>query len=244
MKMEYSFFTDKGDRKVNEDFFGFASYDDRYMFILCDGLGGHGMGDQASQFAVEYIKDYFLSCPDAEAFAATVIEKTHYALRRKQEDTNMTGKMRTTCVILVLSGNRGISIHVGDSRLYRFRENTVVSRTRDHSIPQILVLTGEIEEEEIRCHPDRNKVLRALGDDHENLKCDISHFEVKPGDTFLLCSDGLWEPVREEEMVQALKSSESVKDWLEKMAAIARVNSNEKKMDNYTAIAGRAVSVK
>lgn len=229
-------FTDKGGRMVNEDCCGFAEYNGTYLFILCDGLGGHGLGDKASEYAVEFIKDYFLRCSDAEEFASTVIGKTHYALRSKQEAADMTGKMRTTCVILVLGGNIGISIHVGDSRLYRFRDNAVISRTRDHSIPQMLVMTGEIEEE-IRCHPDRNKVLRALGDDHEALKCDISHFDVKPGDRFLLCSDGLWEPVLEEEMTRAMKSSESVSEWVGKMAAIARKNSNEKKMDNYTMIA-------
>lgn len=237
MKTEYCFFTNKGGRPVNEDFSGNVSCNGTDCFILCDGLGGHGMGEKASRFVVNFIKNYFLSCRSPEEFTADVVDMTQKALRRKQAELGLTDKMKTTCVILLLSGNSGIVIHVGDSRLYRFRDNSIISRTRDHSIPQMLFLTGEISENEIRSHPDRNKVLRAFGDDHEKLKYDISHFDVLPGDAFLLCSDGFWEPVTEEEMTATLRESRNIKKWLSSMAILAKANSTEKAMDNYTAIA-------
>ena len=237
MKTDFSSFTDKGGRPVNEAFSGNASKSGTDCFILCDGLGGHGMGDKASHFAVGYIKEYFHSCRSIQEFIDTVIDSTQNALRKKQQELGLTDKMKTTCVILLICKTEGFSIHVGDSRLYRFRDNAVISRTRDHSIPQMLALTGEIKEEEIRSHPDRNKILRALGDEHEHLKFEIESFEIRPGDSFLLCSDGFWEPVTEKEMEKTLSESRSVKKWLNSMALLARKNSKEKSMDNYTAIA-------
>ena len=145
--------------------------------------------------------------------------------------------MRTTAVVLCIDGNRGIALHIGDSRLYRFREGRVLSRTRDHSIPQILVMAGEITEEEIRSHPDRNKLLRALGDENDELRVEKSEFDVRPGDAFLLCSDGFWEPVTEAEMERTLAENGKVKKWLSSMSKLAFQNSDRSKMDNCTAVA-------
>lgn len=239
MRIEYELFTDKGGRPVNEDFADSVSGRDSMCCILCDGLGGHGMGDQASRFIVRFIKDYFLQCSTTEEFAANVIEKAQHALRAKQQELGLDNKMKTTGVILVLEKDRGICLHVGDSRLYQFRDHAVLFRTRDHSIPQMLVMTGEISEDEIRSHPDRNKVLRAFGDDHDPLKFDRTVLQIKAGDVFLLCSDGFWEPVTEKEMSELLRSSGSVKKWLKSMSARARENSVGKNMDNFTAIAVR-----
>ena len=239
MRLEYDHFTDKGGRPINEDFADMVSKPDACCFVLCDGLGGHGMGDKASQFVVRFVKDYFLSCSSTEAFIADVIERTQSALHAKQEELALDGKMKTTGVILVLEQGKATCLHVGDSRLYQFRGDSIVFRTRDHSIPQMLVLTGEITENDIRRHPDRNKVLRAFGDDHDPLKFDKTQLSVAVGDTFLLCTDGFWEPVTEEERVDKMRKTKSVKKWLAEMAAAARNNSNEKSMDNFTAVAVR-----
>lgn len=112
-------------------------------------------------------------------------------------------------------------------------------QTRDHSVPQMLVLTGEIKTEEIRSHPDRNKLLRALGDDRETVKFELTRFDVRAGDAFLLCSDGFWEPVTESEMLALLQSEPTARAWLEKMSRLAAENSGGKAMDNYTAVAVR-----
>lgn len=237
MKTEYCIFTDKGDRPVNEDFAGHISSNLGECFILCDGLGGHGMGDKASMFVVEYVKAYFENSGSLKEFIDTVVLDTQKALRQEQSELRLTDKMKTTAVILVTDHTEWVSIHVGDSRLYQFRDNAMVLRTRDHSIPQMLVLTGEIGEDEIRSHPDRNKVLRAFGDDREELMSEVSKLEVKSGDLFLLCSDGFWEPVTEAEMISAMRTCTSAEEWLNTMAGIARKNSTGKKMDNFTAIA-------
>ncbi len=237
MKLEYDCFTDKGSRPVNEDFADFVNKTKSSCFILCDGLGGHGMGDKASRFAVSFIREYFLLCRSTDEFAADVIEKTQNAIHARQQQLGLNGKMKTTGVILVLEPDRALCLHVGDSRIYHFRDAAVRFRTRDHSIPQMLVMTGEISEDEIRNHPDRNKVLRAFGDDHDPLKYDRTELPVKAGDSFLLCSDGFWEPITEQEMTTLLAQSDSVKKWLRGMAKLVSSNSDGKNMDNYTAIA-------
>lgn len=235
METEYSFFTDRGSREVNEDSAGMTEKNGAYCFILCDGLGGHGMGEAASRLAVQTAKEFFLSAPDTEHFAANVTDKLHTALRQRQAAIGASGKMKTTAAILVLDGDKGCCVHVGDSRVYRFRGGRVISRTRDHSIPQMLCITGDITEEKIRSHPDRNKLLRALGDDKDQVKFELSRFDISAGDSFLLCSDGFWEPVLEAEMEKALFSG-NAKDWLSIMAAAAKNNSRGRKMDNYTAV--------
>ena len=106
--------------------------------------------------------------------------------------------MRTTAVVLCTEGNRGTALHIGDSRFYHFRNGKIISQTKDHSVPQMLAMAGEISEHEIRRHPDRNRLLRALGDENEEVRFVRSDFEIKEGDAFLLCSDGFWEEVEEE----------------------------------------------
>lgn len=234
MLVEYSIFTDKGSRPVNEDYAGFAQKGGAYCFILCDGLGGHGMGEDASRFVTETVKDLFLSSTETDSFLRSVTEDVQPALRQRQIKENALGRMKTTAAVLVLDGGRGCSVHIGDSRLYRFRNGRVISRTRDHSIPQMLCITGDITEDEIRRHPDRNKLLRALGDDSERVKWETSAFEVCAGDSFLLCSDGFWEPVAEKEMLSAL-SADNAKGWLGIMSSAAKRNGGDN-MDNYTAI--------
>lgn len=236
MKIEYSIFTDKGSRPINEDFAGYIKKDGAYCFVLCDGLGGHGMGDRASQLAVKAIKEYFMSCPGTAEFVSGVIDHTQSVIRSEQAKNGSSDKMKTTAVILVIDGNRGEAVHVGDSRAYHFRDGRVLMHTRDHSIPQMLVLMGEIDESMIRSHPDRNMLLRALGDDREQVKYDVSGFDISEGDYFLLCSDGFWEPVTEDEMLLTDGDGESAEKWIKRLSGLAYENSSGKKMDNYTAV--------
>lgn len=237
MKTAYSIFSNQGGRQINEDYADCAVSKDAYCFVLCDGLGGHGMGDRASRFVARFVLNEFRA--RAEDFAGTVLPRAQAALREEQERLNAVEKMKTTAVILVVDGKSGYCLHVGDSRLYRFRDGDVVFQTRDHSVPQMLVMTGEITADEIRSHPDRNKLLRALGDDREELKFERTDFDVRPGDAFLLCSDGFWEPLTEGEMLRLLSEQKSAKGWLNAMAQLAVKNSAGKNMDNFTAVAVR-----
>ena len=237
MKLEHCIFTDKGGREVNEDCAAAVSSGGRYCFILCDGLGGHGMGGRASSLVTKALSDCFKASGSIGEFAKAALEKANDELLKAQRSDARQREMRATAVVLCIDGDRGTVLHIGDSRLYRFRKGRVISRTTDHSLPQMLCLAGEISEEEIRSHPDRSRLLRALGDDAEELRYERTDFEVQAGDAFLLCSDGLWEPVTEAEMERLLADTGKAKKWLARLAGLARANSSGRVMDNYTAVA-------
>src|SRR5262249_22578377 len=108
-------------------------------------------------------------------------------------------QMRTTLVVLLITGAQAAWAHVGDSRLYHFRGARIAAQTRDHSFSQTLVDSGHIKADALRFHEDRSRLLRTLGT--PNCQPDVADpVDLKPGDAFLLASDGFWEPVTEREM--------------------------------------------
>ncbi len=137
---------------------------------------------------------------------------------------------------LVADQGKWAVVHVGDFRCYHFRDGQLLSRTIDHSVSQMEALAGRISDREIRFYVDRNKVLRALGGGEE-VRPEIRPAEpLQPGDCFLLCSDGFWEYVWEEEMLADLVKSRTPEDWLRYMAGRIgkRLNSHS---DNFSAVA-------
>ncbi len=236
--LQYRMITNAGERKLNEDAIGCFQKGDNYCFILCDGLGGHGMGDVASSIVKDTFKDKFAVANDM----AHLIEKAFIAsqdtLMLEQEARFAKNKMKTTAAALVCDKDAAYIGHVGDSRVYVFLDDTIKVRTMDHSIPQMLVLIGEIAENEIRNHPDRNIVLRALGIEWEKPMFELMQpLPITECQAFLLCSDGFWEYITEEKMSHLLKASRTVEEWLKKMTVVVQENGYGKKMDNYSAIA-------
>ena len=147
--------------------------------------------------------------------------------------------MRTTLVLLIASAEAARWIHVGDSRLYWFRDGKIREQTRDHSVPQRLAEAGEIRMDEIRFHEDRSRLLRSLGAKQDpGAAAGAMPVPPEPGDTFLLASDGFWEWILEEEMETSLAASKHSKQWLERMEAQLRERATGE-FDNYSAIAVR-----
>ena len=230
-----------GSREVNEDAYVIKKDGrGRYLFAVADGLGGHGRGELASRAAVTAAADCFdqwdaqTPLKDFLTDAMWNAQNRVMELHREYEETN---SMKTTCVLLAIDGNRAMWAHVGDSRLYWMAGNGL-HRTVDHSVPQMLALQKEIKEEEIRFHPDRNKLLRAMGNEWEKPKFDVSDELILTEPTaFLLCSDGFWELIREDEMLAVYKTADSPKAWLDGMAKIVQAAGEGQEMDNNTAIA-------
>ena len=111
-------------------------------------------------------------------------------------------------------------------------------RTLDHSVPQMLVKSGEIKESEIRNHPDRNRLLRALGLETDRQLYELQEpYPLRKCQAFLLCSDGFWELIEEEKMCSFLKKAESADEWLRLMNEEVQKNGAGKNMDNNSAIA-------
>lgn len=237
MLIDFASFTDKGERNVNEDHINISSNADKHIFVLADGLGGHGKGDVASRFVAEKIISLITDENNNLEDCFLIAQKE---LVKEQKKCSTTYEMKTTAVVLYIDDNKISYGHIGDSRLYFIRKGKIVSRTIDHSVPQMLAISGEIKEKDIRHHEDRNRLLRAMGTewDEENPKCqiDMQGLEVKKGMSFLLCSDGFWEWITEKEMQRILKKRLSAEEQLQEMLATVLKNGRGNNMDNYSAI--------
>ncbi len=234
----YHIITDNGGRPVNEDSVRSVELGEKYLFLVADGLGGHGKGEVASGYVADSIAGSFNYHSNIDNFLETATITAQEGLMQEQLKQNARNEMKTTLVSLMLDGYNAKWLHVGDSRLYKFRKNKVIERTIDHSVPQMLVVSGEIKEKDIRNHPDRSRLLKVMGINWDDPKYEASEINnLTKIQAFLLCSDGFWELITEKEMCVLLKKSSSVKEWLIKMEEAVKRNGIGKNMDNYTAIA-------
>ncbi len=236
--IEFATYTDVGSRNVNEDSVKAISKGGMYCFVLCDGLGGHGMGDAASRLVTDVFDNCFGKTGSIDKFLPTAFSAGQDLLMEEQKRLNAEKKMKTTAVAAALDGKKAYIGHVGDSRAYVFSEGKVLKRTLDHSIPQMLVLSHEIDEKAIRNHPDRNIVLRVMGVEWEKPQYELmAPISLRKCAAFLLCSDGFWELIEEEEMCGMLKESANAREWLDRMADRVKQNGAGRDMDNNSAIA-------
>lgn len=186
-------------RSTNEDQF----VADLPVFLVADGMGGHECGDVASAL----VADAFQSLVGRDIVAIDDVEQTvidaNFAVRRAAASRRSERAMGTTLVALVLVGGQGIerwvAVNVGDSRLYRFSAGVLVQITTDHSVVQEMVAAGSITESEARTHPERNVVTRAMGIS-EGIVADFALLDVRDGDRFLLCSDGVYGELADEQL--------------------------------------------
>ena len=239
--IDYKLFTSEGKREINEDRAGIALHDDSYCFAVADGLGGHGNGEIAAQAAIDAVCELFVE----EGYSNEFFEHAFVAAQRsiiaEQDRMSSPSKMKTTLVVLVIKDKKAIWAHVGDTRLYWFKNNRLKVRTLDHSVPQMLAISGEIKEKDIRHHPDRNRLMRVMGLHGETPNYDVSKEVKLSGEcSFLLCTDGFWELIEENEMESDLKSCSTAALWIEEMSDKVMQNGQGSEMDNFTAIAVRA----
>ena len=232
----YAMATLPGSRPYNEDYIKVTEDEGTWVFALADGLGGQGCGDLASSSAVESILSDRNELHSADflpwAFE-TAQETVLQAQTQKQEAANMC----TTLVLLRLQEGIAEWGYIGDSRLYRFHRWFLKERTKDHSVPQMLVEMGEITPEEIRHHPDRSRLLKVIGKPWEKPEFVIAQaLPVQKRDSFLLCSDGFWEFITEGEMSRCLFFSGSAQEWLDRMMTIVLKRGQGCDMDNISAI--------
>lgn len=237
-KFEYAQVTSSGSRKVNEDSISVFEADGKLGLVLCDGLGGHGLGDVASRIVVDVFGGEFSLAGTNKAVISRTFSLAQEKLLNEQIKRNEPHKIKTTAVITI-ADERNIQIaHVGDSRAYVFGKNKVLKRTLDHSIPQMLALSKEITEQEIRNHPDRNMLLRVMGVEwKENQYEFMKPISLRKAQAVLLCSDGFWELIDEDCMCRTLQDAHTVYEWLDTMVKIVEINGKGTEMDNYSAIA-------
>lgn len=229
--------TNRGGRKNNEDSVGYAQSEDLWCFVICDGLGGQSFGEVASELVCSTICSEFKKDPHmSQQSLHKYIEKAASALGKKRSKDEEKSDMSSTVVALLTDGKNAIWANIGDSRLYYISDYEISQVTNDHSIAFIEFENGDITYDEIRYSRNQNKLLRAVSD-VDNLNPDISQLtKLKKNDAFLLCSDGFWEFVTEDDMETTLRQAKSPKEWLEAMLEILHANES-KKNDNYSVIA-------
>lgn len=202
--MKVGFASDLGKvRETNED----NLYVDKEvgLFIVADGMGGHRAGEVASEMAVRVISSVIkekVSEADKKNIFSVIKKSISIAndeiYRKSRENPNLNG-MGTTTVLALLNKNKFYIGNIGDSRAYLIRNSKITQLTEDHSLVADLVKTGQITKEEARVHPRRNVITRALGT-REDIKADIKSINIKEGDYILLCTDGLTDMLRDEEI--------------------------------------------
>lgn len=238
--IEYATISEKGDREKNEDSIKVCTNGrlSTYGFVLADGLGGHGHGDIASSFVVKCIEAAIDSTNNTRGQFIDDCFKSAQRLLMEEKDRTGLYSIKTTLVLLLITDKFAQWGHIGDSRLYHFRDGKVLSRTLDHSMPQVLASNGKIKDREIRHHPDRGMLLHAMGSEWEEDEYEIDKriMCIRKGDSFLLCSDGFWDWIDERAMLKILKKKLPAYDALKHMSNEVYSNGFGKDMDNYSAI--------
>lgn len=204
------------------------------LFIVADGMGGHKAGEYASKTAVETIVEYIKENDSGLAVAAikkAIVEANKKVLKEAIIDIEKEG-MGTTIVAATIRDDKLIVANVGDSRLYIINESSITQVTVDHSYVEEMIRSGRIARTEARNHPDKNKITRAVG---VFPKIEIDFFEAKvaPGDTVLLCTDGLTNMVEDEDIKRIILGQ---RDIVEKVATLIEVANKNGGTDNITAL--------
>jgi len=213
MVVEHASISDQGPvRQNNEDCVGHAVPPDSdaeqrrgWLFLVCDGVGGSIRGEEASQAAVETVlKSYYASNkPPGRALRDAISEANQrvYDLGVSQPKARRSS---TTLTALVLASNQMYITYAGDTRVYRIRGQKVEQLTKDHSEVWELVRLQIITAEEAKHHPRRSVITRSLGQELI-LQCDSLNEPVEEGDIFVMCSDGVWEPLTDSQMLEAVQ---------------------------------------
>ncbi len=226
-------------RKTNQDTFltVMKEEQDSALLVVCDGMGGAAAGNIASTIAahtfVERVEELFEATPSPSirALRVAVAHANDAVFKESISNPELEG-MGTTMVAAVIHKSHTILINIGDSRAYRIRGDEITQLTLDHSYVQELFRRGKLTAEEVRNHPNRNLITRAVGVD-ECVEADIFEGELAPTDLLLLCTDGLTGMLEDHEIVSLVNASRSLEEAVDHLVTAACVNGGT---DNITAV--------
>lgn len=208
-KCECFALSERGNLETNDDFA--SLYPELGMFVVADGLGGHAGGSCASKIAVETFWENLQHLPPSSRTEASnlrqAIQAANIKIRSLAESDPMLSGMGTTLSALVVNGNKGKIVHVGDSRIYLFRDNTLRLLTNDHSLVAELIEQKRLSAEEAKRYPLRNVLSRCIGT-QEVVEPDISDIGLRPNDLVLLSTDGLSKGLELERLQEILVSGQ------------------------------------
>ena len=206
-------------RSSNQD----SGYAGPHLLVIADGMGGHAGGDVASSLAVgelSVLDGESHGSDDAAEHLGAALEAANEQLRRRVDDEPELAGMGTTVTAILRAGSRLVLAHIGDSRGYLLRDGQLTQLTRDHSYVQSLIDEGRISVDEAERHPQRSVIMRVLTGREED-SADVSVREARPGDRFLLCSDGLSGVVSHDTLAETLAAGEGPDVTCERLVELA-----------------------
>lgn len=171
--------------------------------------------------------------PAIEDQLTSAIQQAHKAILRYGEQQSSARGLGSTVTAVLIQNDQAYIANVGDSRTYLLRGDQLTPLTRDHSLVARLVESKQIEPDEVYTHPQRNLIYRSLGAGHKSVEIDVFQETLLPGDTLLLCSDGLWEMVRQQDLLKALGEQQSPQRVCDTLVNMANEFGGE---DNITAV--------
>lgn len=224
-------------RKINQDACLAATINhngkDYYVFAAADGLGGHRSGEVASQMVIDHIVDHLCEVDDYynESDMSYFMNAINSEIVRKSIHNPDLSGMATTLTLCILAENKLSIAQIGDSRAYRINKHGIKRLTKDHSLVQMLIDEGRISEDDANIHPQKNVITRALGTDSK-VKIDLYKYDINKDDIFLVCTDGLYNMVDEEDIMKITQNN-NPQEAVKKLINLANKNGGN---DNITVL--------
>ena len=223
MSWQFSMASDIGGRREQQDCLDRLSLNgsDSHLVIVADGMGGHRDGALAARTVIETARRRLSKDKpsDPRAFLKSLCLESHQAIRELDvKDDRSPG---STCILLYVNGPEAYWAHVGDSRLYHFRNGELLNRTQDHSVAQLMVEQGRLKEGEVAGSTLQNQLYMRLGGD-KTPQPGFGASVIEADDTLMLCSDGFWAYVTPEEAASILEGLSPDEDGAARLVALAK----------------------
>jgi serine/threonine protein phosphatase PrpC len=221
--------TDIGSRSEQQDRLDILHSNDgrQHLIVLADGMGGLKNGAQAAQILVDVAAQHFAvhETGSAYTFLHNIFLAAHHAINDLPESADAA--VGTTGVLLSIDNQRAVWAHVGDSRLYHFRNSRLLNHTKDHSLRQLMLAKGLVDEDSSAAKSMQNQLYMRLGGELLP-EPDFNSTDVKQGDVFLLCSDGFWQAVLTDEILTTLEKCPSEQNAAKYLVDVARLRSGNR----------------
>lgn len=226
-------------RSKNQDSFFLSNEYDFPLFIIADGMGGHNGGEIASSDAIDIVKGIFLENKEKlintkaiKIIIEEAIKKANTDIYIKSLELPEYNGMGTTISLCYVFENHIFIGHVGDSRIYKIKNDNIIQITEDHSLVNELIKKGEITRAEAKNHPQKNMITRAVGTSFD-IEVDIIKIEYKKDYKFLICTDGLFNMVDEDQIIKIIRENMSIREAGKKLIEMAKKNGG---LDNISLI--------
>ena len=222
-------------RTLNEDCASYLERDEFKIYVVADGMGGHNAGEVASQMAVQriisYVNENFSFCKAENLIDEAIRKVNRDIFNFSNTNENLSG-MGTTVTVCFITESFIHVANVGDSCCFAIRNNEIRKITKDHSLVQELVDSGNLSEKEAANHPKKNIITRALGT-NSTVDVDIFQLDNEEYNSYILCSDGLTNELTKEEILQVVTEEEDYINCANKLVQLAKEKSGR---DNITVL--------